>query len=123
MKSYCDQNGSGEVQTTVIGIDFKEEITQNAELVDCTRILSANDNDLNEEERRIKQYCKVNVTEVSFYRDGIKEIYTMGKDTYKRCITETNCETVKLDGSAFDVASYCQKSTCFVATKIYADCT
>lgn len=122
VKKYCLNAVSDETERTVIDISFSEEVTHNSERVDCSSIIGKEDNELSEDERRIKPYCDITVSQVIVtYSDGSYKIYN--PDSTQFCRKEGDCDKEIPGSSVIERISACQKSTCYVNTKVYADCS
>ena len=126
----CDTDENGNCKTTekIISIDYGETITTESKPVDCVA-LKAKANPT-EEEKKLLQYCHVEVEEIMVFRDD--NHFTLYKhDKYYPNCWITNVETGAYSCTsehysfpgAIEGVSACQKSSCFVKTRIVADCS
>ncbi len=123
-----DENDKCKVSKTLISLEFDEEITNKSELINCTDILKKQKEGktLTEYESKIVNYCNIEVKEVRAYNpDGsyTKYVNDPRGDYYEECNADDTCHGGRHAFSgAIGSISHCQKSTCVVDTKIYADC-
>lgn len=137
VEEYCeelDENGTCKISKTIINIDYSEEITEESKRIDCSKLdeLVKNKTITQEQADTISNYCNVKVKEIRAYHPGGYTEYTA--EGYRECIDTGrldennmvvyNCNTkfTRVDNTISEVTA-CQKSTCIVQTKIYADCS
>ncbi len=129
-----DADGNCKISKTILNIDYSEEITQESERVDCSKLdqLVSNHTLTQEQADSIRNYCNVQVNEIRAYHAGGYTEYT--ENGYRECRetgeVDANGDIIyKCDESITPVSgtigkiSACQKSTCVLQTKIYADCS
>ena len=133
LKAYCDKYGKFETEerrSSTLSIDFKEEITHDASLYDCSYVKneiglnSANyTKDELEQLERINEFCNIEVKNIRVEIGS--DIYEYEPTRYRVC-PNGNCDGVSWiidsEKSTIGVTTACQKSTCYVNTKVYAPC-
>jgi hypothetical protein len=113
------------ISKSILSIDYNEDITHGSERIDCTQILAKQKRNekLTEKEQMLINYCTVEVTQVRVYHGDNGDYTLYEEDGVRECNYNNECGPKKVIPGMISGVSQCQKSTCIVQTKVYADCT